>query len=239
MKRLAVSAALGVLTLGFNPAIAQDDATEVGEIVVTGSRMTAYNPVETPYVVLKRRADNLITTVKVACDTRDLSQRKAELKDTLRNMIRAAASDPSIELGLGSEIVGRFDETMLDSVIRPDSRPDTSYATLLVKTRVAPGDSFDAASGRIVGFIEKTPKVGRTEVLRLGDWGLTLIGPERNRGELIGKIAADARQNAALFGEGYAVSVDGLHRPISWYRSGPLELALYIPHRLVVARPGS
>jgi hypothetical protein len=37
---------------------------------------------------------------------------------------------------------------------------------------------------------------------------------------------------------GYAVSVDGLQRPISWRQSGPLELALYLPHRLTVERPG-
>ena len=237
-RMIAGAVAAALLWTVAGGALAQD-GTEVSELVVTGSRLKDYDPVETPYVVLRRRADNVITQVRVVCDTRDPSQRTTELKSTLRNIIRAAASDPAIELGsLGDEVVGAFDETKLDSMIRPDSRPDTSAAVLLVKTRVAPADTLESVTGRIEAFIKSTPKVGRTEILRNAGYDLTLIGPERYRAELIGKMAANARENAALFGESYAVSVEGLQRPLSWYQSGPLELALYIPHKLTVERPG-
>lgn len=232
MKSLPAALALAALAVFAAPVQARQSGME--EVVVTASRLSEYDPVKTPFVTLNRRADNLISTVRVVCDTRDLSQRKQELKATLRNMIKAAPG-AGVELGLeGEEVVGRFDETMLDAVIQPHNRPDTSVATLVVKTRVAPSDTFDAAAGRIKAFAEKTPKAGRTEILPTEEWNLTLIGPQRYRGEVFGLVAEDARKVAATFGPDYAVSAEGLQLPLSWYRSGPLELALYVPYKLTV-----
>jgi hypothetical protein len=232
MKSLPIACALAALAVVSAPAQARQSGVE--EVVVTGARMTEYDPVKTPFVTLGRRADNLITTVRVVCDTRDLSQRKQELKTTLRNMIKAAPG-AGVELGLeGEEVIGRFDETMLDAVIRADGKPDTSVALLVVKTRVAPSDTFDAATGRIKAFAEKTAKSGRTEVLPTEDWNPTLIGPQRYRGEVLALVADDARKVAGTFGADYAVAAEGLQLPLSWYQSGPLELALYVPYKLTV-----
>jgi hypothetical protein len=224
-----------VVAVAVVPAMAiAADTTAVEEVVVTGARMTEYDPVQTPHIALVHRADNLMTSVKVICDTRDQSQRRAELKATLRNMIKAAASDPNIALGVGEEVVGSFDDTMLDAAIKPDAKADTSYAELLVKTSIGATDTFDAATGRIKRYIDRTPKDGRTEILRQGDWQLTLIGPTKYRPQVIGLVADDAHKVADAFGPGYGVSVEGLQRPVSWYQSGPLDLALYIPYKLEV-----
>jgi hypothetical protein len=209
-------------------------AQGVEELVVTASRLSEYDPAETPSITLTKRADNLITKVTVICDTRDQSQRRSELRATLRNLIRMAAQDKSITLGIGDEVVTAFDETMLDSVIEPDAKADTSRATLLIKTAVSSSDSFDAATGRIKAFVEKTPKVGRTEVLLNSSWELTLIGPAKYRPDVIKLVSEDAQRVAAAFGAGYGVEVQGLQLPVSWYQSGPLDLALYIPYRLTV-----
>lgn len=209
-------------------------AQGVEEIVVTASRLKEYDPAETPSVTLTKRADNLITKVTVVCDTRDQSQRRSELKATLRNLIRAAGQDKAIALGVGDEIVGEFGEDMLDAVIVPDAKADTSRATLLVKTAVAATDTFDAATGRITTFVERTAKVGRTEILLDDDWQLTLIQPTRYRPDVVKLVAEDAHRLAAAFGEGYGVEVQGLQLPVSWYQAGPLDLALYIPYRLTV-----
>lgn len=218
------------LSLLATPAAAQG----LEEVVVTASRLKEYDAAETPSVTLPKRADNLITLVTVTCDTRDQSQRRAELKATLRNLIRAAAQEKSITLGVGDEIVSAFDETMLDAAIGPDARADTSRATLLIKTAVSPTDTFDAATGRIKTFVERTPKVGRTEVLLNSGWELTLVGPARYRADVVRLIAEDAHRLAGAFGPGYGVEVQGLQLPVSWYQSGPLDLALYIPYRLTV-----
>jgi hypothetical protein len=232
MKSLSIASALAALVVVSTPAQARQSGLE--EVVVTGSRVTEYDPVKTPFVTLAKRADNLITTVRVVCDTRDLSQRKQELKATLRSMVKAAPG-AGVELGLaGEEVIGRFDETMLDAVIRADVRPDTSVALLVVKTKVAPTDTFDAATGRITAFAEKTAKAGRTEILPNQDWNLTLIGPQRYRGEVLALVADDARKVAGTFGPDYAVTAEGLQLPLSWYQSGPLVLALYVPYKLTV-----
>lgn len=227
MRKPCAALAAGLL-LGLMPA--GTGAAQV-EIVVTGSRLTDYDPYETPYVALTKRADNLVTEVKVVCDTRDESQRHEELRATLRGMIAAAKRDEKLDLGIGREIVGSFDETMLDSVIRPDTKVETSYAVVLVKTPVGAADTFDSATARITDYIARTPKTGRTEILRQNDWQLTLIEPEQYRGEVIKLVAEDAKRSAAILGAGYRPRFEGLNLPIAWYRVGPLDLGLYIPYR--------
>jgi len=233
MARPLTGLMAAALLLTAGPVLAQDG--DVGEIVVTGSRSEEFDAARTPASVLRKRADNLIILVNVICDTRDASQRRDELKATLRNLIQAAARDPAIALGLGEEVVGGFDETMIDSLIGSANRPDTSAAVLLIKTAVTPADTLDSATGRIEAFIKKTAKAGRTEILVQGDWNLTLIRPEQYRGEVISLIAKDARATAATFGDGYGVNVEGLNLPVTWYQAGPLDLALYIPYKLQIA----
>lgn len=228
MKCIVILSAATMLAT--SPAVAQG----VEEIVVTGARLSEYDANSTPQVTLRKRADNLITIATVACDTRDESQRKAELKATLRNLVRAAGQDKRIDLAVGEEVLGAFDESMLDAVIQKGSKVDTSTATLIIKTSVSAGDTFDSATGRIEAFVEGTPKVGRTEVLLDDDWQLTLVNPGQYRPEVAKLIAEDARRMAALYGDGYGVEVQGLQLPVSWYQAGPLDLAIYIPYRLNV-----
>jgi hypothetical protein len=233
---MKIRAGLALIALGLlwgTQALAAGGGAAVGEIVVTAEKRD-YNAAQTPHVTLVRRADNLITEVRVVCDTRDPTQRRNELKATLRNMIHGAGPGAQIELGVGDEVIGRFDETMLDAVIQPDAKVDTSQAVVVVKTHISAADSFDSASGRITGFIDRTPKVGRTEILREEDWSLTIIDPEQYRQAIVAKVADDARGVAGAFGPGYGVSVDGLQRPVDWYQAGPLDLALFIAYRLVV-----
>lgn len=228
--RPIIFAAVVCMTVSGSAAFAQP----VEEIVVTGSRVTEYDPLQTPHVTLVKRADNLIVQVTVVCDTRDESQRRNELRATLRNLVRAAAQDDAIELGLGDEVVGAFNETMLDAVIRPDAKADTSRANLIIKTGVRSQDTFDAATARIKAFVDRTPKVGRTEVLIDDDWNLTLINPSQYRPAVAKLISEDATRMSALFGTDYGVQAENLQLPVSWYQSGPLDLALFIPYKLIV-----
>ena len=234
MRWMAVAATALVLMGGVAWARA-DGGSEVNEVVVTGSRLSEFDAGTTPAVVLRKRADNIITTVMVICDTRDPAQRAIELKTTLRALIKGAPA-AGVELGLeNDDIIGRFDDSNLDTAIGPGGKPDTSAVTLVLKTKVRPEDTEDSAQARILGLVKKTPKTGRTEILVTGGWDLTLINPQQYRSTVIGLIAADANKAAADFGPDYGVSVDGLQQPLSWYQSGPLELALYIPYRLNVA----
>jgi len=233
MKILRLAAVAAVLLLFAGPlALAQD--SEVGEVVVTGSRLQDYEPTETPAIVLKKRADNIITNIEVTCDTRDLTQRRQELKATLQALIKAAGP-AGIELAVeNDDMVRKFQVDDLDDIIRAATKVDTSTATLTLKTRVLPTDTFESVTGRIEAFVDKTPKVGRTEVLMSDDWDLTLIGPSQYRDAIINLVAADANKTARAFGDGYSVVIEGLTLPVTWYQSGPLELALYIPYRQTI-----
>jgi hypothetical protein len=215
-------------------ASAQADS-QTEEVVVTGSRM--YEGSASVFIV--KRADHLITRVRVTCDTRELSKRRDELKATLRSMIAEAKRSQTISLGLGDSVLGELGESNFDEIIVPDSRADTSQAYVVIKTAISQSDTYNSATDRIKDFIEKTEKVGRTEILREDHWDLTLIGPEKYRDALIAQIVAQSKKTAELFGPNYGISVDGLEHPVSWYQKGPLDLALYIPYMLHVAPTGS
>jgi hypothetical protein len=223
---LAAATLAAFLISGISSASAQ-----VEEVVVTGQRVDE----GAPHIFLIKRADHLITKVRVTCDTRDLNQRREELKATLRNMIKAAAQTQTISLGLGDQVLGELSEANFDDIIEPDTRPDTNQAFVIIKTLVAKADTLNSATARVKDFITKATKVGRTEILLESRWDLTVIGPEQYRDALVTRIVADAKHNADLFGPGYGITIEGLERPVSWYQKNPLDLALYIPYTLHIA----
>ena len=125
---------------------------QVETVVVTGSRMSEdaeYNP----HVTLTHRADHLVTRVEVICDTRDPIKRKEELRQTLRAMITEARGSKSISLSVGEDILTEFTDKMLDKVIAPDSKADTSFARVVIRTELTKSDTFDEATQRIRDFV--------------------------------------------------------------------------------------
>lgn len=202
-------------------------------VVVTGSRLSDYDRV--PHVNLPKRADHLITKVRVTCDTRDAAIRRAEIKRTLSDMIRAAAQTKTISLAHGDEVLFDLNERAFDDLIAADKRADTSEALVIIKAAVSQSDSFESATARIKQFIASAPKAGRTEILREERWDLTLVAPERYRDELIRLIVADAKRTAELIGPQHGVAIEGLQNPVAWYQRGPLDLGLYISYTLNVA----
>lgn len=230
MSRHLIAAAV---TLVLCAGLARPVQAQVETVVVTGSHV----PEEAPGIFIVKRADHVITSVTVTCDTRDAKQRRDELKATLRNLLRAAAGTSTISLGVGDKTVEKLDESDFDDVIGSDSRPDTSRATILIKSTVAPTDTLNAIVARLTAFIDKTPTVGRTEILRMGDWELTLIAPEQYREAILARIVDDSKRALAQFGPGYGVSMEGLEHQVSWYQKGPLELALFIPYTMKIAPP--
>lgn len=197
--------------------------------------------VDLPNVQVSRRADNLVVSVRVACDTRDDSQRRSEITQTLANMARQAGLDAFIELGLdsGGHVVD-FEAQMIPTLrfYTDDGRPDTSAVTLVIKTPIGQGDTLEAASARIRAFVEAAATVGRSELRLQDDWEPTVVNPDQYRPTILAAIAADASTTAGAFGVGYGVEVEGLSRQVTWRQAGPLELMLYIPYDLSVTPAG-
>lgn len=234
MNRLVLIAAAAA-AVSATPAWAQD--TEVEEIVVTGSRVREWDSDDVPAAKVPRRADNLIVAVRVVNDTRDARQRRDELIQTLRALVKAAAGRPDIDASLDDDgALVPLQEDMISTLtlgVEP-GRADTSVASLVVKTPIRPTDTLDSASGRIETFVEAIRPTGRSLVAISGDWELSIINPTQYRPAIIAAIAEDAKKAAAAFGEEYGVEVEGLSNRVTWTPSGPLSLDLFIPYKLTV-----
>jgi len=227
MKRMIL--ALAAMVCAAVPAAAQD---MLETVVVSGYRSSDSGSV--PHVVYIRRADHLITTITVTDDTRDTGMRLREMRDTLHSLIQQAASSKNISLSVEGPVLRAFDESLLFKVLRPDSRPDTSKAVIVVKTAIEKGDTYDSATGRISDFVKKAQKFGRSEVTNDEDWELTIVGPQQYHAAVVAKVAEDAKATAAMFGPDYGVLMTGLENPLQWYRAGQLDLALYLNYAMTV-----
>lgn len=234
--KLLFAAALALLA---TPAFAQDEGY-VEEIVVTGSRMIDWDADDIPVIQLARRADNLIVAVTVVNDTRDATERRNEVTQTLRSMARAAAARPDIDLSIEDDgVLIPFTEDMVSTLtLGSDGRVDTSLASFIVKTPIRDSDTLDAASQRIESFVEGVQEVGRSLADVSGDWQLSIIDPPQYRPQILALIAADASTTSSAFGDGYAVEVTGLSNRVTWRQSGPLELSLFVPYSMsITPRP--
>lgn len=237
MKSKLVSGATAMLVMAIAalPAVAMAQAVE--EIVVTGSRAIEWDPDDVPVVQFARRADNLIVEVRVVNDTRDTGARRTEITQTLRRMARTAATRNDIDLSIENEgaLVPLTEDMVSTLTLGVDGmRTDTSVARLIVKTPIRGDDTLDAASDRIETYVAAVEKTGRSLVDISGDWELSIVDPPQYRSGILSLIAADARSTSAVFGEGYAVQVEGLSNRVTWRQSGPLELALFIPYKMTV-----
>ncbi|MGE0741313.1 MAG: hypothetical protein AB7O98_08220 [Hyphomonadaceae bacterium] len=222
------------------PVAAQEQAYD--DIVVTASRyVDAYERFTIPHVALVRRADFAVQELTISSDTRDAGQRRQELQQALQSLSRFADRDARVSVALieededesGPARVVRFTvEKALDSLL-PGSRPDTSYVTISVRTRVSAEDTLDAVNERVAAFVRAIPRPGRVEVSR-GEMQLSLTDPQQYRPQLIANIAADANAATAALGAGYGAQLDGLENPIAWRRAGDLDLRLFISYRMTI-----
>ncbi|TMM50335.1 TonB-dependent receptor [Qipengyuania marisflavi] len=227
---------LALLTLGA-PLAAQD--LEFQEIVVTGSRIDQddYSN-DMPAVGLRRAADFLVQMVVIRGDTRDMAQRRKEIRAMLADAIRRAGS-AGVELAYGDYILTRLTSENVDEItLQSDNRPDSERVLFLVKARLGGAQSGEAAEAQIERYMDAVPEVGRAQMDILGDATLSIVGPDSFRPQIAEKIAEDANAMARRIGDGYSVEIEGLNMPVQWARSGPGEVLLYIPYKLtIVPRP--
>lgn len=231
MKKLLLSA------FGFSmmasPAAAQDLQSQ--EIVVTASRIEQEDYSDRmPAVGLRRPADFLVQEVVIRGDTRDMVQRRREIRSMLSDAIRRAQA-AKVELAYGDYILTPLTLANVEDIdLRNDNRPDSERVVFLVKARLGGTQSGEAAEAQIARYIESVPEVGRAQMDEWGDSTLSIVGPDSYRPQIAEKIAEDSNAMASRMGDGYAVEIEGLNMPVQWSRSGPGEVLLYIPYRLVV-----
>ena len=215
------------------PVLAQDlSSREI--IVVTGSRIEQndYSDYQ-PAVGLTRKGDFLVQEVAIRGDTRDGEQRADEIRTMLRDAIRIADRG-DIELATGDYILTRLTlENAEDVDLQRDRRLDAERINFLVKAPLK-SRSVAEAQTAIKAFIESVPEVGRAQMDDMGDPKLSVVGPDSYRDQIIAKVAEDAKRQAKVLGDDYAVELTGLNMPVQWTPAGPGEVLLFIPYELKV-----
>lgn len=215
------------------PILAQDlSSREI--IVVTGSRIEQndYSDYQ-PAVGLTRKGDFLVQEVAIRGDTRDAEQRADEIRTMLRDAIRIADRG-DIELATGDYILTRLTlENAEDVDLQRDRRLDAERINFLVKAPLK-DRSVAEAQAAIKAFIASVPEVGRAQMDDMGDPKLSVVGPDSYRDQIIAKVAEDARRQAKVLGDDYAVELTGLNMPVQWTPAGPGEVLLFIPYELKV-----
>jgi len=205
----------------------------LGEIVVTSSRVSGEDYSGIPAITLDKRADFLVQQIRLTNDTRAADARRKELYQTIRDLLTDAAKKMGMALGYGDEflipITPENYEIPLQSV---GQRPDTSWTELYVKVALAPGDDVSKSLSALSTFISKARVTGRTEIQPENDVALSVVNPERYRFEIIGQISADAKKLQNAVGTQCRVSITGLSNRVSWQRSDVSQLTLYIPYEV-------
>jgi hypothetical protein len=228
MARLALPLLLALATA---PAFAQD-ASELDEVMVTGSLITGDDYGGMPAVTLTHRADFLVQSVTLVNDTRDADARKRELHETLRNLVADAAKH-GMSLGYGDDFLIPITATSYELPLETHgNRPDTNQVSIHIKQAIGPTDDVHALIARIAAFIHDARVVGRTELDPDDDISLSVVRPERYRYEILPLIAADARKLQAAIGGQCKVNLSGLASRVSWERSDVAELTLYLPYKI-------
>lgn len=244
MQRGILMLAMAFAVLPFGGGVhAQDTGERLETIVVTGSRIGYRDLLDTPAVSITRPGDYLLLPFELVNDTRSEDGRRDEIHATIRKMIAAAGS--RFEIVHGETYVTRLDASNYRIPLESGSgskqeRPDTSRAALFVRTAIggAPGKAEDLTRA-LREFVDRSERVGRTEIDVEKESALSLARPERFRHEIIRAIADDTAQVRAALGDGCEVAIEGLGSRIEWQRVSAAELMLYIPYTMEIRGCGS
>jgi hypothetical protein len=234
MKRLhGMGLAALILSCLVMDAAAQSGESE--EVVVTGSRRTGEVVVPLPAVTIRKRADFLVQAVSISNDTRDARSRKDETYQTLRGLVQAAARVPGLSLAFQKGVLIAITEKDYQIPLADDGdRDDASHATIFVKLALTPQTDVAQAISTLESFISDARMVGRTSLDSQGEVALSVINPERYRGEVIAAIAQSVKELRTALGDRCRINVGDFSRRLQWQRSEVSELTLYLPYDLRV-----
>ncbi len=186
---------------------------------------------DTPAITLKRKADFLVQEVGFVNDSRSPELRKKEIFDSIGAFLAAARKSKEIELSYGEDFLLPVDLTD-DSLqlINDRSRVDTNYLDIYVKSSVTDSTPVKDQISKLRAFISNQKLSGRTEIEPRGDIGLSIVGPEQYRYEILRKITDENGRIREILGEGCSITVGGLEGRVTWERTSVDELTLYIPY---------
>ena len=223
---------LGAALLVYSPSAS---AQALEEVVVT-ARMQTDGYYDMPAITVKKAADFLVQKIRLVNDSRNPSRRREEIIDTIAGLLKTSRRIDGIELSYGDGFlvpVNINDDSL--QLINDRDRIDTSFVDIFVKVRLGDPEDTKARIGELRRFIRAGSKTGRTEIDALGDVGLSIVGPEQYRYEILAKITEENQKIRDIVGEDCKITIGGLEGRVDWERTGVGELTLYIPYGTEIA----
>ncbi len=245
MPYVRMARIIALAMLSAMPAVvnAQEGGESLETIVVTGTRISYRDLLDTPAVSITRPGDYLLLSITLVNDTRNEQQRRDEIHATIRKMIAATGS--RFEIVHGDTYLTRLDAgnhkvPVEASGADKKDRPDTGSVSLHVRTAIggAPAKAEELTRA-LREFVDRAERVGRTEIDVEKESALSLSRPERFRHEIIRAIADDVGKVRGVLGEGCEVAIEGLGSRIEWQRVSAAELMLYIPYTMEIRGCGN
>jgi hypothetical protein len=219
----------------FAAALPAVSVAQLEEVVVTASmREGGYD--EMPAVTVTKQADFLVQNIRLLNDSRSPDLRKTEILSTIENLLTRAKAMKGMALSYGQgflEPINLDDESL--QLIEDRQRTDTSYVDIYAKVALDSNRSTKAQIGDLREFVSGVQKAGRTEIIPLGDIGLSIVGPEQYRYEIIQKIAGENAKIIEAMRADCEVSISGLEGRVQWERTSVSELTLYIRHGMEIS----
>lgn len=206
------------------------------EIVVTGSRYDG-DYYEMPSVTVSREADFLVQNIRLVNDSRSPDLRRTEIVATIENLLKRAASNRGMALSYGEgflEPINLTDDSL--QIIEDRQRVDTSFVDIYAKVALDSNRTTKSQIADLREFVSGATKAGRTEILPLGDIGLSIVGPEQYRYEIIRKISEERKKILDAMAADCEFSITGLEGRVQWERTTVSELTLYIPYSVEVSK---
>lgn len=155
----------------------------------------------------------------------------------MRGLATAAAKTPALSLAWQSgfliPIAERDNRIDLEE---GDDREDTNGATIFIKYALTPTTDVNSAIRTLNDFVRGAKMVGRSKLVPSGEMALSVVNPERYRGEVIAALAATVRDLRTAFGPTCKIAISDFSLRLQWQRSDVFELTLCLPYDLRVER---
>ena len=188
-----------------------------------------------------RKAANFVSMgLTLTSSDKTVEKREAAVvagRKALLERVGAVAGIQLVELPVGRHYRSHANTSKLSSLSfggsSHSSEPGLSQARFEVRAHLGEGVELLEVVRRIRGFSDSLKLPSKTSAI-LGDYlSLGVDEPERYRGELLKRIAADVRFVQEQLGQGGEVTIMGLERPVRWRRASVREVELFIPYSLV------
>lgn len=160
-----VCATTDLLALGHSIGHAQDNADSLDSIVVTGSRISCGDLVDTPAIGLVKQGDFLIQPMTLVNDTRNPDGRREELHDSIESLLSAAGTQYELLYGYTYPVILNWENHKVELEDDP-KRPDTRRISLQLRVKVTPVSQSDgqAQVRALREFLATAVRAGRTEI---------------------------------------------------------------------------